>query len=162
MFYICPHQTVGQRIFYICLQSTVCKTVCLQPSTANGLPKHMFDICPRPTVGYFTSVHIQRLDDLHLSTSNVRMFYTCPHTMVKSLHFATANGRMFYISPHTTVAPPGFNRCFSFASVFQWCCSTPQGSPGVDRNTFPSSPHLCFIIALICDLFVSRDDPLMS
>ena len=38
----------------------------------------------------------------------------------------------------------------------------PQGSPGVDRNTFLSSPHLCFIIVFICDLFVSRDDPLMS
>ena len=25
-----------------------------------------------------------------------------------------------------------------------------------------SSPHLCFIIVFICDLFVSRDDPLMS
>ena len=44
----------------------------------------------------------------------------------------------------------------------QWCCSTPQGSPGVGRNTFLSSPHLCFIIVFICDLFVSRDDPLMS
>ena len=42
------------------------------------------------------------------------------------------------------------------------CCSTPQGSPGVGRNTFLSSPHLCFIIVFICDLFVSRDDPLMS
>ena len=41
-------------------------------------------------------------------------------------------------------------------------CSTPQGSPGVGRNTFLSSPHLCFIIVFICDLFVSRDDPLMS
>ena len=30
------------------------------------------------------------------------------------------------------------------------------------RNTFLSSPHLCFIIVFICDLFVSRDDPLMS
>ena len=48
------------------------------------------------------------------------------------------------------------------APVFQWCCSTPQGSPGVGRNTFLSSPHLCFIIVFICDLFVSRDDPLMS
>ena len=46
--------------------------------------------------------------------------------------------------------------------VFQWCCSTPQGSPGVGRKTFLSSPHLCFIIVFICDLFVSRDDPLMS
>ena len=35
----------------------------------------------------------------------------------------------------------------SFAPVFQWCCSTHQGSPGVGRNTlFLSSPHLCFII----------------
>ena len=58
--------------------------------------------------------------------------------------------------------PPGFNCWFSSAPVFQWCCSTPQGSPGVGRNTFLSSPHLCFIIVFICDLFVSRDDPLMS
>ena len=60
------------------------------------------------------------------------------------------------------LGPPGFNCWFSSAPVFQWCCSTPQGSPGVGRNTFLSSPHLCFIIAFICDLFVSRDDPLMS
>ena len=56
----------------------------------------------------------------------------------------------------------GFNCWFSSAPVFQWCCSTPQGSPGVGRNTFLSSPHLCFIIGFICDLFVTRDDPLMS
>ena len=60
------------------------------------------------------------------------------------------------------LGPPGFNCWFSFAPVFQWCYSTPQGSPGVGRNTFMSSPHLCFIIVFICDLFVSRDDPLMS
>ena len=35
-------------------------------------------------------------------------------------------------------------------------------SLGVGRNTFLSSPHLCFITVFICDLFVSRDDPLMS
>ena len=35
-------------------------------------------------------------------------------------------------------------------------------NPVVGRNTFLSSPHLCFIIVFICDLFVSRDDPLMS
>ena len=58
---------------------------------------------------------------------------------------------------------PGLNCWFSFAPVFQWCCSTPQGSPCVGRNTlFLSRPHLCFIIVFICDLFVSRDDPLMS
>ena len=60
------------------------------------------------------------------------------------------------------LGPPGFNCWFSSAPVFQWCCSTPQESPGVGRNTFLSSPHLCFIIVFICDLFVSRDDPLMS
>ena len=60
------------------------------------------------------------------------------------------------------LGPPGFNCWFSSAPVFQWCCSTPQGSPGVGRNTFLSSPHLCFIIVFICDLFVSRDVPLMS
>ena len=52
------------------------------------------------------------------------------------------------------LGPPGFNCWFSFAPVFQWCCSTPQGSPGVGRNTFLSSPHLCFITVFICDLFV--------
>ena len=58
---------------------------------------------------------------------------------------------------------PGFNFWFSFAPVFQWCCSTSRGSPGVGRNTlFLSSPHLCFIIVFICELFVSRDDLLMS
>ena len=55
------------------------------------------------------------------------------------------------------------NCWFSFAPVFQWCCSTPQGSSGVGDNTlFLSSPHLCFIIVFICDLFVSRDEPLMG
>ena len=60
------------------------------------------------------------------------------------------------------LGPPGFNCWFSFASVFQWCYSAPRGSPGVGRNTFLSSPHLCFITVFICDLFVSRDDPLIS
>ena len=36
------------------------------------------------------------------------------------------------------------------------------GSPGVGHDTFRSSPHLCFIIVFVCDLFVSRDDPLMN
>ena len=51
---------------------------------------------------------------------------------------------------------------FLFAPVFQWCCSAPRGSPVVGCNTFLSSPHLCFIIVFICDLFVSRGDLLMS
>ena len=52
---------------------------------------------------------------------------------------------------------------FFFAPVFQWCCSIPQGSPGVGRNTLClSSPHLCFSIVFIRDFFISRYDPLMS
>ena len=60
------------------------------------------------------------------------------------------------------LGPSGFNCWFSFAPVVQWCCSASRGSPGVGRNSYLSSPHLCFIIVFICDLFVSRDDPLMS
>ena len=73
-------------------------------------------------------------------------------------HFSWFGPELFCL----LLGPPGFNCWFSFAPVFQWCCSTPQGSPGVGRNTFLSSPLLCFITVFICDLFVSRDDPLMS
>ena len=37
-----------------------------------------------------------------------------------------------------------------------------RGSPGVGRGAFLSSPRLCFIVVFICDLFVSRDGPLVS
>ena len=60
------------------------------------------------------------------------------------------------------LGPPVFNCWFSFAPVFQWCCSAPRGSPVVGRYTFLSSPHFCFIIVFIYDLFVSHDDSLMS
>ena len=60
------------------------------------------------------------------------------------------------------LGPPRFKCWFSFAPVFQWCCSTPQESPGVGHNTlFLSIAHLCFIIVFICDLFVPREDLLM-
>ena len=77
----------------------------------------------------------------------------------KAIYFSWLGSELFCL----LLGPPGFNCWFSFAPVFQWCCSTPQGSPGVGRNSlFLSSPDLCFIIVFICDLFVSRDDPLMS
>ena len=76
----------------------------------------------------------------------------------KAIYFSWFGPELFCL----LLGPPGFNCWFSSAPVFQWCCSTPQGSPGVGRNTFLSSPHLCFIIVFICDLFVSWDDPLMS
>ena len=58
--------------------------------------------------------------------------------------------------------PTGVQLLVFFYSSVSVGCSTPQGSPGVGRNTFLSSPHLCFIIVFICDSFVSHDDPLMS
>ena len=58
--------------------------------------------------------------------------------------------------------PPGFSCWFSFAPVFRWCCSTPQGSPGVGRGAFLSSPRLCFVPVFVSGLFASPDDPLMS
>ena len=76
----------------------------------------------------------------------------------KAIYFSWFEPELFCL----LLGPPGFNCWFSFAPVFQWCCSAPRGSPGVGRNTFLSSPHLCFIIVFICDLFVSRDDSLMS
>ena len=76
----------------------------------------------------------------------------------KAIYFSWFGPELFCL----LLGPPGFNCWFSFAPVFQWCCSTRQGSAGVSRNTFLSSPHLCFITVFICDLFVSRDDPLMS
>ena len=78
------------------------------------------------------------------------------------LHLSISNGFVSSKIFCLLLGPPGFNCWFSFAPVFQWCCSAPRGSPDVGRNTFLSSPHLCFIIVFICDLFVSRDDPLMS
>ena len=76
----------------------------------------------------------------------------------KAIYFSWLGPELFCL----LLGPPEFNCWFSFAPVSQWCCLTPQGSPGVGRNRFLSSPHLCFIIVFICDLFVSRDDPLMS
>ena len=60
------------------------------------------------------------------------------------------------------LGPPGFGCWFASAPVFRWCCSAPRGSPGVGRGAFLSGPRLCFVVVFICDLFVSRDDPLMS
>ena len=75
------------------------------------------------------------------------------------LYFSWLGSELFCL----LLGPPGFNCWFSFPPVFQWCCSTPQGSPGVGRNTlFLLNSQLFFIIVFICDLFVSRDDPLMS
>ena len=76
----------------------------------------------------------------------------------KAIYFSWFGPELFCL----LLGPPGFNCWFSFAPVFQWCCSAPRGSPGVGRNTFLSSPHLCFIIVFIDDLFVSCGDPLMS
>ena len=60
------------------------------------------------------------------------------------------------------LGPPGFNCWFSFAPVFQWCCSTPQGSSGVGCNTFPvefsSLLHHSIYLWFICFLWWSIDE----
>ena len=58
--------------------------------------------------------------------------------------------------------PTGVQLLVFFCSSVSVGCSTPKGSSCVGCNTFLSSTHLCFIIVFICDLFVSRGDPLMS
>ena len=76
----------------------------------------------------------------------------------KAIYFSWFGPELFCL----LLGPPGFDCWFSSAPVFQWCCSTPQGSPGVGRNTFLSSPHLCFVVVFVCDLFVSRGGPLVG
>ena len=77
----------------------------------------------------------------------------------KVIYFSWLGPELFFC---LLLGPPGINCWFSFAPVFQWCCSISKGSPGIGCNTILSSPHLCFIIVFNGDLFVSRDDPLMS
>ena len=67
----------------------------------------------------------------------------------KAIYFSWFGPEFFCL----LLGPPVFNCWFSFAPVFQWCFSVPRGSPDVGRNTFLSSPLLCFIIVFICDLF---------
>ena len=99
-----------------------------------------------------------RLLDFHCSGLLFSPLFFEFSTKSLAIYFSWFGPELFCL----LLGPAGFNCWFSFAPVFQWCCSTPQRSPGVGRNTFLSSPHLFFIIVFICDLFVSRDDPLMS
>ena len=73
------------------------------------------------------------------------------------IYFEKHNERVLDSSLFKSSPKAGFQEFKSFSRVRQR-----QGSPGVGRNTFLSIPHFCFIIVFICDLFVSRDDPLMS
>ena len=117
----------------------------------NVVPDNDNDVAP-PTTGHTLPAQIT-LKTLVLYILIVHII--CSETIVSIMN----SGQIIHVC---RLGPPGFNYWFCFAPVFQWFCSTPQGSPGVGRNTFLSSPHRCFIIVFICDLFVSRDDPLMS
>ena len=67
--------------------------------------------------------------------------------------------KLFFLS---VAWPTGVQLLVFFGSSLPMMMFGTPGSLGVGRNTFLSSPHLCFIIVFISDLFVSRDDPLMS
>ena len=60
------------------------------------------------------------------------------------------------------LGPPGFNCCFFLLQCSSGVVRHPRDLQLSGNTLFLSSPHLCFIIVFICDLFVSRDDPLMS
>ena len=77
---------------------------------------------------------------------------------------------------HFFSLPPGVGVCCGFClwlfldfsdyllTVTQptFDCNTTDCNTIGHNTLFLSSPHLCFIIVFICDLFVSRDDPLMG
>ena len=109
------------------------------------------------------------LTNSHLTIDNVKNYcYTIAKANLIPETTSDKSQKICKLSIHKTITSAEGSQgklagCwYSSAPVFQWWCSTPQGSPGIGRNTFLSSPHLCFIIVFICDLFVSRDDPLMS
>ena len=70
---------------------------------------------------------------------------------------------------HTCLLKVGWGRSFFVCCLAYWGSTVGflllQCSSGVVRylrDLQVSSPHLYFIIVFICDLFVSRDDPLIS
>ena len=75
----------------------------------------------------------------------------------KAIYFSWFGPDLFCL----LLSPPVQLLVFFCSSVPVVVFDTP-GSPGVGRNRILLSPHLYFIIVFICDLFVSRDDPLMS
>ena len=52
----------------------------------------------------------------------------------------------------------GFSWLFSFVPVFKCCCLTPRDLQMSQHILLLLSPHLCFIIGFICDLFVACND----
>ena len=58
--------------------------------------------------------------------------------------------------------PTGVQLLVSFCSSVSVVLFDTPGISMCRSQQVLSSPHLCFIIVFICDLFVSRDNPLMS
>ena len=93
-----------------------------------------------------------------ITVNNFASLFNC--TLVGRAFILVGWGRSFFVC---CWAHRGSTVGFLFAPVFHWCCSTPQRSPGIGRNTlFLSRPHLSLIIVFIHDLIVAHDDPLMS
>ena len=111
---------------------------------------------------------------VHICFSKCLVVHACVHQCMRSCVCIHTCVRA-YVSVRPSLCPSVRPRTYSCVQMFVCICvrfvnacaiflifNFSQGSPGVGRNTFLSSPHLCFIIVFICDLFVSRDDPLMS
>ena len=104
-----------------------------------------------------------------VNQSNERITYTRLEGIIMERLTSSRDNKSAEMSVLSKILLSALSRQMPFCNGIIACatipwlgCSIPQGSPGVGRNTFLSSPHLCFIIVLICYLFVSRDDLLMS
>ena len=101
--------------------------------------------------------------DLHLSISNgfvsSKIYDKCDDFDFDIVNFPFLDGDLLPLTGFTILNLFGLLECLVMWLISMpvikvyWCCSTPQGSPGVGRNTFLSCPRLCFIIIFICDLF---------
>ena len=68
----------------------------------------------------------------------------------KAIHFNWLGSELSSVAWSTGAQPIIF-----FASDFQWCCLTDQGSPSVMQTLYLSSPRLCFFIVIYLDYLLT-------
>ena len=84
------------------------------------------------------------------------------HVMLRTWNIGTSLSEIFQAIRKLSEKVSASN----YAKVYGSRCIITLAKHEILRNSpdslFLSSPNLCVIIVFICDLFVSRDDPLMS